>query len=165
MRTFTKGFRLKPGEASAANGMKPCSRCNRRLPVDQFKRNRRQPDGFQTYCHSCRREYGMLHYQRRKAENENFLTEQAAILRRQVLARKLLKYGLTQSQYDSLAAKGCAICSGPPNGRGRYAFDHDHKTGKFRGLLCSRCNTALGLFLDNPNLIGSANKYLAEHVE
>lgn len=46
------------------------------------------------------------------------------------------------AQYDKmLAAQGgkCAICKRPPKSR-RLAVDHDHKTGKVRGLLCFRCN-------------------------
>jgi hypothetical protein len=78
--------------------------------------------------------------------------------------RKLKKYDLTEDQYNVLAAKGCAICGGPPNGRGRYAFDHDHTTGKFRGLLCTKCNTGIGQFNDSQTLLIRAAGYLAANV-
>lgn len=38
--------------------------------------------------------------------------------------------------------------------------DHDHRTGEWRGLLCSRCNQAVGLFADNPALLRRAAAYL-----
>ena len=38
----------------------------------------------------------------------------------------------------------CECCGGLPNGLGTMNLDHDHKTGKFRGWLCSRCNIAIG---------------------
>jgi hypothetical protein len=54
----------------------------------------------------------------------------------------------------------CEICGGPPNGRGRFHFDHDHETGQFRGWLCAKCNWAIGLMEDNPDLMMSLALYL-----
>lgn len=76
------------------------------------------------------------------------------------LAQQIIKYGLSKESYEVLLLKGCAICKGPPNGRGRYHFDHDHKTGVFRGLLCSSCNVAIGLFRDSEQILKSAIVYL-----
>lgn len=72
----------------------------------------------------------------------------------------------------------CAICKQPETriftGRGRFkgqmkiaklCIDHDHKTGKVRALLCHDCNTALGKFDDDPDLIQSAINYLNKHKE
>lgn len=41
-----------------------------------------------------------------------------------------------------------------------FAADHCHDTGKFRGLLCTSCNTGIGLFKDNPDILMKAIKYL-----
>lgn len=70
----------------------------------------------------------------------------------------LLKYGLTVEEYWALYdAQGgvCAICARSKGkdreGRGtgkRLAVDHDHKTGKIRGLCCGKCNGILGWFRD-----------------
>lgn len=54
--------------------------------------------------------------------------------------------GLTDEGYEALLAAqggGCAICGRPPSERRRLDTDHDHKTGRVRGLLCHRCNRAL----------------------
>ena len=56
---------------------------------------------------------------------------------------------------------GCAICGGvnDPPGR-RLAIDHDHVTGQVRGLLCYRCNSAIGLFKDDVTVLRRAILYL-----
>jgi len=56
----------------------------------------------------------------------------------------------------------CAICdASEPGGQGDFHVDHDHATGKVRGLLCSRCNTSLGLYRDSPERLRRAADYLA----
>lgn len=53
----------------------------------------------------------------------------------------------------------CAICRQPEVGR-RLAVDHCHATGRIRGLLCSRCNTALGLLDDSGDRLRKAADYI-----
>jgi hypothetical protein len=74
-------------------------------------------------------------------------------------------YGITPAQYDEMLAsqnEQCAICAAKkPGGRTKLFFiDHCHNTGTVRGLLCMRCNTGLGLFLDNPKFLSNAISYL-----
>ena len=116
-------------------------------------------------CKSCKSGMAKEIYERGKKEDPLFFEKQNAVLKRNVLSRKIKQYGLTREEYDEMAARGCAICGGPPNGRGRYAFDHDHKTGKFRGLLCVGCNVSLGCFRDDVALLEAALFYLkkAQH--
>lgn len=77
------------------------------------------------------------------------------------VVRRQRTYGLTPEQYDAmLAAQGglCAICR-----RDRVlVVDHDHATGAVRGLLCTPCNTGLGLFLDAPAALLQAAAYLEQ---
>ena len=68
-------------------------------------------------------------------------------------------YGLTHEQYDELLAKqeyACATC----RQKKPLDVDHDHQTGKVRGLLCRRCNIAIGQFEDDPDLIDRIASYL-----
>ena len=53
----------------------------------------------------------------------------------------------------------CLLC-GEKFGTKRLSLDHDHTTGKFRGLLCIRCNTGLGMLQDNPHLLRKAAEYV-----
>ena len=74
------------------------------------------------------------------------------------------KYGITAQQYDEMLENqnyGCAICGIKKNGRRiNFVIDHDHATGKVRGLLCYQCNVGLGHFKDNPILLRKAADYL-----
>ena len=72
-------------------------------------------------------------------------------------------YGLTKDDYDRLLEaqnNGCAICGNPCDIHKKLSADHDHQTGRVRGLLCHRCNTGLGCFRDDPNRLLKAVEYL-----
>ncbi len=55
----------------------------------------------------------------------------------------------------------CEVCGRAPNSRGLH-FDHDHRTGAFRGWLCHRCNMALGLLDDSPATLRALADYLQD---
>lgn len=85
--------------------------------------------------------------------------------------RTLARYGLTPAEYDGLVKRQrnrCAICrttkvGGPPTRSGYWHIDHDHVTGQVRGLLCGKCNTAIGLLQDDPDILAAATRYVAKH--
>jgi hypothetical protein len=110
----------------------------------------------------------------------------AEIRRRASWKHRLKRYGLTVEQFNAmLAAQNycCAICKSDAvgnkrNGKGAkrrltegwptvaqqgdftWHVDHDHKTGKVRGLLCHSCNAALGLMRDDPARLAAMIEYL-----
>jgi Recombination endonuclease VII len=71
------------------------------------------------------------------------------------------RYGIVPSDFSArIIAQGglCAICQcqlTDPH------IDHDHQTGRVRGILCTHCNTALGLLGENPDRLRAAIFYLA----
>jgi Recombination endonuclease VII len=74
-------------------------------------------------------------------------------------------YKLTPAQYKALLDgqdSRCAICrSDDPNGPHRiWQIDHDHSSGRVRGILCNRCNLTIGRFDDDPGLLEAAAAYL-----
>jgi hypothetical protein len=115
-------------------GFKRCTRCRRVLPVDCFHRHKTFADGRNIYCKECRKQQGAdMHIKR--------------------------MYGLTRVELDALIeAQGglCAICETNP----AVHVDHDHVTGKIRGVLCFTCNVALGQLKDDVALFRKAIDYL-----
>jgi hypothetical protein len=100
-----------------------------------------------------------------RAKNKRRLTKNARLYQqRNALRIQLRRKGIALVDYQMIVARQgncCAICDRAPGGRwGKYVIDHDHKTNRMRGLLCNACNTALGLFLDDPRLLASAARYL-----
>lgn len=81
------------------------------------------------------------------------------------LAQRLRQYGITPDEYRNILEKQdgkCAICGSEiGNSEGdRLYVDHNHKTGKVRGILCSNCNTGIGKFHDSTELLKNAIYYL-----
>lgn len=73
------------------------------------------------------------------------------------------KFQLTPDEYDRiLESQGgvCALCECEPTSGISLHVDHDHGTGEIRGLLCMRCNNALGLFREDADLLKCAARYL-----
>ncbi len=92
----------------------------------------------------------------RRRQREKYLAD-PAIKRKYHLK---YEYGLTLEDYHQRYSEQngqCLICESPQE---LLDVDHDHTTGKVRGLLCNQCNTALGLLKDSPDVLLKAVAYL-----
>lgn len=97
---------------------------------------------------------------RRPGYAKEYAARNAHRLRENQLKRK---YGITIEEYDGILEAqehGCAICGGTNVDGRRLHVDHDHITGRVRGLLCFACNSALGQFKDDPVRLSQAITYL-----
>ena len=75
----------------------------------------------------------------------------------------MLEYGLTRESWNDLFIKQnglCAVCGDWLKFLKTAHVDHDHNTGKVRGLLCKKCNTGLGQLRDSSELLLKASNYL-----
>jgi hypothetical protein len=75
------------------------------------------------------------------------------------------KYGITDDTRQAMfiAQQGkCAICGKIPDGL--LSIDHNHTTGKVRGLLCKSCNSALGLVHENTDILQGMMDYINAHI-
>lgn len=112
-------------------------------------------------CESC---YRVAYYLAHKAARHAYYVTN----RERVLANIYLrKYGLSTSKYrTTLANQGgvCKICGRTDAGGTlrpqQFLVDHNHRTGKVRGLLCHSCNTGLACFREDRSILESAVLYL-----
>lgn len=134
--------------------LKTCSTCREAKPLTAFVKSPVHRDGYHGVCKPCRNA-------QRKAKGRTETPEQQ---RRWNLKGQ---YGISIEDYDAMLAKQdglCAICGTPADEstHGKLHVDHCHATGKVRGLLCSACNPALGLFRDEIERLQAAIRYLEE---
>jgi len=112
------------------------------------------------YCAKCERDY-----KKKKREKDP-----AGVLRKERGYFFKRTYGITLDEYDELLAKQrgvCDCCKEAPrntNQKDKHLYvDHDHATGKVRGLLCHRCNIMLGNARENIETLENAVMYLLKH--
>ena len=126
--------------------------CGQTRPMGRFPK---RGDGRARVCLECTRER-----RRKRSETERRADRDARLRQR---------YGITVDEYDRMVRRQrgmCAICRRPPYPRGsRLVVDHDHACGTVRGLLCSPCNSALGLMGDKPDRLEDAALYLSAHAD
>lgn len=149
---------------------KLCSYCRKRKPISEFHRHPLGKDGLQARCKPCACEVARQHYaenkEKRLATVAAWRQRNPERVQRQAHNSKLkIQHGATLEEYEvqlALQDGKCAICRTDKPGRQRrfFCWDHDHKTGLFRGLLCLNCNDGLGRFQDNPELFLAAIEYL-----
>ena len=122
---------------------KSCDTCNLALPIGNFHKDGRMRDGYYATCKKCWHLKGI--------EWANNHKDRVKVYQRRYSLKR--KYGIALEEYEKrLAAQGgvCAICKTDKRSRdirtnnGRmFPIDHNHKTGKVRGILCSKCNVAM----------------------
>lgn len=106
-----------------------------------------------------------IHYwsdpEKHREESRDWYSRNKANVAKVARRRQLrILYGITPEQYDALG-QGCAVCGLEKHKNGyRLHVDHDHDTGVIRGKLCSSCNTGIGCFKNDPELLRKAALYL-----
>jgi hypothetical protein len=161
--------------------MKTCKKCGKAKPLGEFYRMAGMRDGHRNECKRCNLDANAARHRAnpeparertRQWARDNpervaaRLAEYRASGRKGISDRRSYlkrKYGITPEHYDALLAEqegGCAICERPPTPGISLHVDHDHATGDIRGLLCFRCNNALGDFDDDHDRLAAALRYL-----
>jgi hypothetical protein len=144
---------------------KRCSRCDQHKPLEAFHKAAKSKDGHAHYCKGCKSEYGRQRWNAGpEARDKAYLNSLKG------------RYGLTPEAYADLLERQrgkCAICRCDPNVRyaqqgvamRRLHVDHWHDdTTAVRGLLCHNCNFGVGRWLDDPQLLKAAIRYLDKHI-
>lgn len=145
--------------------MKQCTGCRVVKSLREYYADNRTRDGKCTRCKICHEArystWKRANKQKVLGYNQTWYASSGV---------RFLRHGITQEQYDRILTKQkglCAICELPEptiiRGKQRpLQIDHDHETGRVRGLLCSACNTGIGKFSDSADRLDAAARYLRQ---
>jgi len=157
-----------------------CTKCKEPKKRRDFGPGKQWSDGLHRWCRLClnnaqKARIAALSPEERKAvalamrerRNANAEARQRYLTNQQIYSLKR-RYGIAIRDVLALLEKQggvCAICGKmpEPGKRKGLVVDHDHETELVRGLLCDACNTGLGFFKDNIELLLAAIRYLIDH--
>ena len=131
--------------------MRVCDRCGLEAKTLEelegvFVRSKTCKYGFRSRCHSCQgKEIKSKYYRTREGRRESEIR---------------LRYNIELEEYNRCMAtsKECQICGS----KDKLCYDHDHDTLEFRGVLCRKCNSGLGMLNDDKRLVEKALNYMTE---
>lgn len=163
---------------------KICARCKKEKLLEEYHNSSKSLDGKQPICKECKKDYNkqykidnalkwneyMIAYYKSTEERTN---------KRNTYAREyhnnnyfLHTYGITNEQYTEILIQQngkCAVCLKEETAVSkegkikRLSVDHNHTTGIIRGLLCSGCNTGLGMLKEDIEIVESLILYIKKH--
>jgi hypothetical protein len=137
---------------------KGCTKCNKVKPFDSFYRSSKAKDGYYSSCKVCKN--AQVNAARQRNPVGRARTHRLWKIRNY--------YNTTEQKIsETLHVQNgrCMLCGALPEDCAHKTLhvDHDAKTQQFRGLLCGRCNTAIGLLADNVEILDRAIQYLQEN--
>lgn len=162
--------------------MTRCKHCREEKPLDDFYTDRKAGDGRRPECKSCNLARRKERYDRNprpyidrvlKWQRDNPERVRANMDRFRASGKKKVSdrkshlkrnYGITLEEFEAMLASqggGCAICGRSDADN----VDHDHETGRVRGILCFPCNVAIGLLQDDDERARSAASYISRDDE
>lgn len=162
--------------APIINGEKVCKDCQQSLSVDRFPQRKQSTDGLHWLCLDCKRaqgrEWGRAYNARHpEARRQSAVRYQRANAEKASKTIREKKYKMTLEQIERMIIEqgdACKLCRGELGDT--WTVDHDHACcpkaytcGQcIRGVLCRRCNIALGMFREDPELLIAASIYVTQ---
>lgn len=160
---------------SGSEVIKTCCKCQQVKPLNEFYKNKRQRDGLSTYCRVCQLAYNQQYnltperIEKRRMQQRSRQRSETPEQGRQYRLKGL--YGLTPEEFGDILISqgcGCAICATKNPGKKGWHVDHNHaccpgkrSCGKcVRGILCAKCNVAIAMLGDDPELMIAAAAYV-----
>lgn len=164
--------------------MKSCSKCKLSKEKNNFAKQPRAKDQLQSICKVCQAEATRKWYQENKEycrekrydrykknqerDNETvrrFLKKNPGKTKEYHLRAK---FGIEKEQFNKMLTEqnnSCDICNNEFTKTLLASVDHNHSSGKVRGLLCGQCNTGIGLLKENEQTLLNAIEYLRKHTK
>jgi len=165
-----------------------CINCSKELSGQQQKycskkckykieNKKRKKDTVKKVCPECQRDFIVSFINKKYCSNvcmnkfnkrnyyQNNKDKWEENWKRRTINRRLKQFGITEEEYTEMVVSQdgkCDICGQHPSKKS-LCVDHDHKTGKVRGLLCDKCNTGIGNLEDNITYLKNSIKYLKKH--
>lgn len=149
--------------ASLEGTLKRCKKCGEDKDRGFFRLEKRSKDGLFTYCRDCENKY-----QKERRSTEDVKKKHQEY--RKAWCEKTRNYqykrfyGISLNDYNRMfdLQEGKCLCCGTHQSviPRRLRVDHNHKTGRVRGLLCDSCNVSLGLIKENIGTLESMILYL-----
>lgn len=147
---------------------KVCSACEeRKLKYEFTNRGGKHKHLLRSQCKTCTndktRGYQREYWHRARKDKPGVLDGRAEYSR---WYKRLVKYGITKEEFVAMVERQegkCAICGGKQGMELRV--DHDHSSGEVRELLCAECNSGIGLFKEDVDIMRKAIKYVQKHGE
>lgn len=141
--------------------MKKCSKCKEKKDESSFYKGI-------SWCKECWSNQQKKYYQANKekisARMRTYSKAKNQDKEKISVRRKMYNYGISAEEYYSMLKTQNGVCA--TCGRAdktMLSVDHDHVTGKVRGLLCRNCNSALGFVKDDPKILWKMIIYLKKH--
>jgi len=150
--------------------MYACSSCNAEKDAGQFywHKNGGRKSAMCKGCYLISRKAYNAIWRRENSEHVKESAVKKYSSEKRLESHYKKEYDITLSDYDRMYEQQdgkCAICGGTETKTpksGRFCVDHNHSTGKVRGLLCASCNRGIGLLKDDPDIALRAHDYLLE---
>lgn len=170
-----------------AIGLRYCSCCKKLKSISIFYFLNKKINKLSCWCKTCEKKSKKIYRNKNKdiihkkhkawyiKNRKELLKEQKEFRKKHPTYQLIIylkhKFGITLEQYNKMleAQNGvCAICGSFEIEKNQYGIkrlsvDHDHQTGKLRGLLCTNCNKGLSFFKDKSNLLIQASNYLLKY--
>lgn len=152
-----------------------CTKCKIDKTVDFFGKEPRNKSGYSSHCKECKNNDAKKraklpkNLEKNKIKSRSYRQNNPDKFKLSVKMSSYKRQGIeiTAEEYErlySIQNGYCAICSEHRSIQKKdLALDHCHTTNKIRGFLCDNCNTALGKFKDNPELLFKAIQYIYKH--
>lgn len=133
---------------------KVCKQCGKEGSLDLFQKDITKKDKVRPECKECTAANRKKRY--------------SPVVNRKNNMQKNFGKGILETYKHLFDLQGgvCAICQSPENGRyAHLSVDHNHDTGKIRGLLCNNCNRGIGLLKDDPKILEQAKEYIEKSID
>ena len=159
-RETRQGYKQVNETRTEYRDTKYCPACHITKPSSEFQKDSTQKDGLCGSCKTCKNKHcndtqlslglnGRRNGQLKKKYKITLETYNKKLLEQNSVCAICLK---AETRIDTKTGQISALC-----------VDHDHDTGQIRGLLCYKCNSALGMFRDDPIIVNRASNYLNQY--